>query len=271
MPVIQYLPVSRENPASTYLRAAAKNVTSQNGEDGVIARIFGIAGVANKFCCEFGAWDGVHLSNTWNLIVRNGWRALLVEGSAEKFPALQATYADRPDLTLVNAFVGTEGENSLDALLERAGAPRDFDFLSIDVDGMDWHIWKGLARHRPRVVVIEFNATIPNDVIFIQDADPDVNQGNSLLAMIALGKEKGYELVATTPGNAFFVERALYPQFRIPDNSIDAMHTCAPLETKIFQLFDGTLMLAGHQRLNWRDQAIDVEQIQVVPKHLRRF
>jgi hypothetical protein len=41
-----------------------RNLFSQNGEDGVIERILNIVGQGGRTCCEFGASDGVHLSNT---------------------------------------------------------------------------------------------------------------------------------------------------------------------------------------------------------------
>ena len=30
----------------------------------------------NRWACEFGAWDGKHLSNTYNLVVNHGWSAV---------------------------------------------------------------------------------------------------------------------------------------------------------------------------------------------------
>lgn len=271
MPLIQHVPTSRVRPDCAYLRKFAADVTSQFGEDGIIAKILEIVGTANRFCCEFGAWDGKHLSNTWRLIAQQSWRGLLIEGERSRFTALESTYAGRSDVRLVNALVGLQGERALDAILAAAGAPRDLDLLSIDVDGMDWHIWNALTAHRPRVVVIEFNPTIPNDVLFIQDPDPQVSQGASLLALTQLGKAKSYELVATTPCNALFVDARFFPLFGIRDNSPDAMHDLGGLETKIFQLYDGTLMLAGYQRLNWHNLPIDIEKIQVLPRERRRF
>ena len=57
------------------------NIYSQNGEDGIIDQINKLLGFnnnSNYWCVEFGAWDGVHLSNTYNL-VRNGWNAVYIE------------------------------------------------------------------------------------------------------------------------------------------------------------------------------------------------
>ncbi|CAN0123266.1 unnamed protein product [Heterosigma akashiwo] len=37
----------------------------------------------NKWCVEFGAWDGKHLSNTWSLINEHGWSSVQIEGDPE--------------------------------------------------------------------------------------------------------------------------------------------------------------------------------------------
>jgi len=258
-------------PASTFLRGFRRNVTSQLGEDGIIEKIFEIVGAENRFCMEFGAWDGKHYSNSWNLLKNAGWRGLLIEANAEKFVQLEAEYADRPDVETRNVLVATVGAQSLDALLAAAGAPKDLDFLCIDIDGNDWHIWKSLTRFAPRLIAVEFNPSVPNDVIFIQDDDGSVNHGASLLALIELGKAKGYELVATTDWNAFFVPRALYPAFGIEDNGIYAMHDPMYFESRLFQLYDGTLVLTGCKQLLWSNVTIDQEDIQVLPKALRKY
>jgi hypothetical protein len=42
-----------------------KNVYSQNGEDGIIDYILNKIPDKDNWCCEFGAWDGKYLSNTY--------------------------------------------------------------------------------------------------------------------------------------------------------------------------------------------------------------
>jgi hypothetical protein len=44
-----------------------KNITSQFGEDGIIEEVLNRIGIENASCVEFGAWDGKHFSNTWQL------------------------------------------------------------------------------------------------------------------------------------------------------------------------------------------------------------
>ena len=49
-----------------------KNNYSQNGEDGIIKEIIKRLKLDknpnNNWCVEFGAWDGIYLSNTYNLV-----------------------------------------------------------------------------------------------------------------------------------------------------------------------------------------------------------
>ena len=105
-----------------------------------------------------------------------------------------------------------------------------------------------LEHFSPRLVVIEFNPTIPNDVFFVQARDQSFNHGSSLLALIELARQKGYELVVTTDVNAFFVRSDLFHLFGIEDNSIGAIHNPGAYESRIFQLYDGTLVLGRKKK-----------------------
>lgn len=59
--------------SNRWLNEFASNVTSQFGEDGIIEKILEVIGDANRWCVEFGASDGVYLSNTYNLIKNKGY------------------------------------------------------------------------------------------------------------------------------------------------------------------------------------------------------
>ena len=260
----------RVKPESALLREYAANATSQWGEDGIIRRIFELIRLENRFCVEFGAWDGKRFSNTWQLLDRCGWRGVLIEGDPARFAELQVNYPAGGRATLINRYVGL-GEDSLDDLLAATDCSREPDLVSIDVDGLDWHIWQSVTNYQPRVVVVEFNPSIPNDVLFVQASDARLNHGCSLLALVELGKQKGYELAATTPCNALFVEQSLFPRLGIADNDIDSMHCPGAYESRIFQLYDGTLALAGCQRLLWLDRDIGREEIQVLSSQQRRY
>lgn len=61
VPKIEFRPRSRVKPESAYLLKFAKNVASQVGQDGIFEKMFEIIGINNRWCVEFGAWDGKHL------------------------------------------------------------------------------------------------------------------------------------------------------------------------------------------------------------------
>jgi hypothetical protein len=270
MPVVGRL---INDTSSNWLAEFADSITSQYGEDGIIRKIFEILpAVEQPWCVEFGAWDGREHSNTWDLVSNRGWRGVLIEGNAVRYEELCSTYHGNPDAICVRRLVRLEGPDSLDMILTAHSVPENFDLLCIDVDGLDYHIWKSLGAFTPRLVLIEFNPSIPNDVAFVQDADPSVNHGNSLLALIRLGEEKGWELIATTPTNAFFVQAQYFDLFDIGNNHINMIHDPSGYETKLFQLYDGTLVLEGHTRLIWHGGIeISQEAIQVLPPEQRVF
>lgn len=224
----------------------------------------------SRYCVEFGAWDGKYLSNCWNLIANEGWSGAFIEGSETKFNDLLVTHGENQNVTCINKYVDYEGRNNLDGILSSTNCPQDFDLLSIDVDGADYFIWESLSEYRPSVVVIEFNPTVPNDIIFVQAKDNSVNQGCSLLALILLGKEKGYELICCTAWNAFFVKTELYAEFRIPDNSIQCMYL-PYLDGRIFHGYDSYVYVVGMQMLLWSGIQVSSEDFQVVPQSIRRF
>lgn len=45
-----------------------KSIFSQSGEDGVLDFILSKLSKLDNWCVEFGAWDGIHLSNTYYFI-----------------------------------------------------------------------------------------------------------------------------------------------------------------------------------------------------------
>ena len=254
---------------NTWLLDHSKNIYSQPGEDGILEKIFEVIEEKNGWCVEFGAWDGKHLSNTYNLM-QNGWAGVFIEGSEERYQDLLQTYQGNSKAYPICAFVNFEGENNLDGILAKTPIPKDFTLLGIDIDGNDYHVWDSFKNYTPKVVVIEYNPSIPPDIAFTQPKDMNVQQGSSALAMVQLGKEKGYELVALTSLNAIFVKKELYPLFEIGDNSLEIMFLDKKNLTQIFQLYDGTLVLRGCDRLLWPDIPLR-EAIQPLPKFLRRF
>ncbi len=249
----------------------AADVTSQNGEDGIIAKILEVLGEPRGWCVEFGAWDGRYLSNTYNLIANKGFSAVMIEGSAVRCRDLQATFKDNPRVVTLNAFVGFTAADGLDAILARTPIPKDFDVLSIDIDGNDYHVWNAVARYTPRIVVIEYNPTIPTAVDFVQPADMSINQGASITAQARLGKQKGYELASVTTHNCVFVRADLYARLGITDNSVASLRSDESMVTYIFNGFDGTVFVRGAGKLGWHGIPYRESRMQLVARPFRRF
>jgi hypothetical protein len=91
---------------------------------------------------------------------------------------LKSLYHQREDVICVSKLIELNGENSLSNQLISYQVPYDFELLSIDIDGADFHVWKNLTEFHPKVVVIEFNPTISNRIFFVQEADIRVHQGS---------------------------------------------------------------------------------------------
>jgi hypothetical protein len=244
---------------------------SQSGEEGIIETILDRVGGRDRWCVEFGASDGVYMSNTRQLIVDHRYSAVLVEGSASKFERLRQTYAGTERVTTVRALVGFTEADGLDGLLARTAIPAEFDFLSIDIDGNDYHVWEATRRYRPKLVCIEFNPTIPNEVRFVQQAEPSVQHGASLRALVELGREKGYELVSVLPPNAFFVPSELFDRLEIADNRLETLRRDVSHVTYIFSGYDGTIFLRGLRELPWHLVPMREGRIQQLPRFLRRY
>ena len=254
-----------------WLLEFAANVTSQNGEDGIVAKILDVIGSPVGWCVEFGAWDGKHLSNTYDLITRRNFSGVLIEGSPKRFAQLRETFRGNSRVTAVNSFVGFTAADGLDTILARTPIPEDFDVLSIDIDGNDYHVWAACTQYRPRLVVIEYNPTIASSVDFVQEADPRLHQGSSMLALTRLAQEKGYELVSATLHNCFFVRADFFPRFDIANNSVAAIRPDESLVTHIFNGMDGTVFVRGYGRLVWHGIPYRESRMQVIPRLLRGF
>lgn len=265
-----------------------------------------------RWCAEFGCWDGQHLCNTHNLITKHGFHGILIEADTSKFIKLQENYEDEIEsgkVVALNDFVGFNDKSNcslhhlfpqkynisttecspssnsqhheyrdFDEIIDSLNvdiAEHQFDLIVIDIDGNDYHVFDSMVQYRSKVIMVEFNPTIPNNVIYVQKRDMRVQCGSSLLALIELAKHKEYELVSTTTYNAIFVDRHYYhnvfkPLMNGQDNSIYKMHD-VPMETQIFQLYDGTLKIAGCRKLVWHKTRINEEKIQMIPKEKRQF
>ena len=193
----------------TNLAAAERKICSQNGEDGVIEAIFAAIGLTNRYFVEFGVEDATECNTAY--LLQQGWTGLMMDGGG---------VSHNPLATVQREHITAENINELFAKYD---VPEEFDFLSIDIDGNDYWVWKALT-YRPRVVAIEYNASVPPELRRVIAYDPHFRWsgsdyfGASLRALAELGNGKGYELVHCERAgtNAFFVARSQLPAGYVP-------------------------------------------------------
>ena len=200
-----------------------KKYYSKQGEDGLLAFVLSKIPDKTGWCVELGAWDGKSESNTYYFISHLGYHGVMIEADLLKYNLLRENLKAY-DTICINAFVRPEGENKLDNILSSTFIPKQFDLLSIDVDGDDYHIWQSLTNYQPKVVIIEINIRDKPGVkrinkigspIFKGDTGISISSmwgitgyiGTSISSMTELALSKQYSLLANVHCNAIFVRR----------------------------------------------------------------
>lgn len=204
-------------------------IHSQSGEDGILTKLFEVLEIEKGWFCEFGAGDGNNISNT-RIFRERGWSGVLIEGDDSRFHTMKNSkeISENKKIHLIHEYISCENGEKIDDLLSRTPIPHDFDLISIDVDGNDLWIWKSMEKYRPKVVIIEYNShfSVTESVTVEYDRNHrfsgDNYYGANAGALIKLGKEKSYDLVAFTNGlNLVFVDSPLSSGFqKINSNEI---------------------------------------------------
>jgi hypothetical protein len=252
-----------------------RNVYSQCGEDGIIEEIlrricasFSI----DSWCVEFGALDGIYLSNTYNLIRNKGYKAVLIEADRRQYAKL-CRNVPQPEVIKICRLVGFEGESALDCILRSTPVPDGFDVLSIDIDGCDYHVLESLKTYRPKVICIEFNPTVPNEVEFVQPSDFSIKQGSGAKSIVQLAVSKGYALAAATFCNLIFVRADLKTAvIGAEDLTLESIRDDSQFKSFLFFGYDGTVLTNKVSIvMPWHRIRLESKNFQQLPKYLRKF
>ncbi len=201
-------------------------IYSQMGEDGVIAGILErLDATEPGSFLDIGAGERGHgISNTRALAER-GWSGVLLDADENEVARLRTIHAGRP----VRAAAALVSQDNIAQLCKQLDVAKDLTLVSIDVDGDDLWIWSRLPR-RARIVVIEYNSSLPLDSIQAQPANIGPWRvtdffGASLGAVEWLAGRLGYALVHTDAINAFLV--------RVEDAQ-RVMHGASPVRRPVF-------------------------------------
>ena len=192
-----------------------KKIYSQNGEDGILEFIFNSIGTTNKFFVELGVGDGLECNSRY--LLEKGWNGIMIDAVTNNQSAIK------------KEFITAENVNDI---LEKYDIPRIFDLLSIDIDYNTYWIWKAISHYIPRVVVIEYNSSVPYNESLVVKYDPVAKWdgtnyfGASLLALFHLGNSMGYTLVGCDSKgiNAFFVKNDLLVERKIKKRNVKDLY-----------------------------------------------
>lgn len=218
---LTYRALAESGGALPDLTQVGFKVFSQTDEDGILLYIFSIIGTVNKKAVEICAGNGIEC-NTANLIINNGWNGLLVDGKEalvkqgiQFYKRNPHTYVYPPKF--VHSWIT---RNNVNEVISNNGLAGEIDLLSIDMDGVDYWIWKAIKVIEPRVIVAEYQDIIgPDKSLTVPYKDNfDAYEypttlgtpnfcGASLPAFAKLANTRGYRLVGCNcyGYNAFFI------------------------------------------------------------------
>ncbi len=192
-----------------------KNIYSQCGEDGILEEIFLRLNIKNGFFVEFGAADGICLSNT-RYLWEKGWSGVMIEADKVWFNKLIHNYSGVSNVMCLNLFVSPIERQynglSFDNIKNCYFPDKEIDFLSIDIDGLDYLVLENLIC-KPKVILIEaglhwhplFNKRIPDDIAMHNLQQP-------LPVIVDIAKQKGYFPICLT-GNLFLIREDFHEYF----------------------------------------------------------
>ena len=185
--------------------------TSQNNKDGIIDYIITKLKIKNLNFIEIG-FDYFE-NNSLNLI-KNLQEGLFIDGSEEKVFLLKNILKiiyPKKNLKVISSFVDKDNINLL--INNNFKKNDEIDFLSIDVDGIDYFLFETL-KIRPKVICIEYNfwygieekCSVPYSKNFQWEIG-SLYSGASLLGLNDLANFKDYYLIALDSFcvNAFFI------------------------------------------------------------------
>ncbi len=190
------------------------SIFSQFGDDGIIQWLINNLDIPNKTFIEFGVEDYSE-SNTRFLMMSNNWSGFVMDGSKSNINRLRTSYYYwKYDLNSKAVFINKDNINKL---IEEEKFNKDLGLLHIDLDGIDYYIWKAINVIKPIIVIVEYNSIFGKNrpISAIYDSNFIRNKahysgllwGTSIKSLHDLANEKGYSFIGcnSSGNNAYFI------------------------------------------------------------------
>lgn len=173
---------------------ALRGSKAQRGQDIFVLSQLGFK--REGFFVEFGATNGIDLSNSYLLERKFGWKGVLAEPGKKWHSDLDANReahiehncvwkntgeklifneVDQGELSTIDLFSDSDGHKnarmtgskyevstiSLNDLLDKYNAPKEIDYLSIDTEGSEFEILStfDFSKHKFKIITCEHNYT----------------------------------------------------------------------------------------------------------------
>jgi hypothetical protein len=208
--------VVKSKKCITSLSEVEFKVFSQWGDDGIIQWLANNLEFPNKTFIEFGV-ENYQESNTRFLMTNNNWSGLVMDGSESNVTQIvNSEYFWQYELMAKAIFIDKDNINSV---LLSSGLDKEVGILHVDLDGIDYWIWKEINAISPIVAILEYNSvlgidraiTVPYDKTFFRTKAHYSNLywGSSLRALHQLSSDKGYSFIGcnSAGNNAYFVRK----------------------------------------------------------------
>ena len=197
--------------------------TSQNNEDGLIDYIFTKLNIKKLNFIEIG-FDYFE-NNSLNLFNKVN-KGLFIDGDDKKVFLMKNILKIIYPLKKIHVDNKLINKDNINLLISKTFVKNEeFVFLSIDVDGIDYFLFKEISI-RPKLICIEYNFWFGKDAKCSVPYNKDFKwtmgslySGASLSALNSLANSKEYYLIALDSScvNAFFIRGDLKDNFAILD------------------------------------------------------
>ncbi len=241
-------------------------IYSAKGEQRFIESICGAEDFPfERVLVDIGAGDGMTFSNSLNLLDKHRWSGLLIEASHSAV-ATANTLISKRNLQATTAATYANPETIRD-LLSGFGIPKNFGFLSLDVDSIEYPLLQAiLSGFRPGLVCVEINERIPPPIVFytkyvkgfVIPTSP-LLLGASIQAIVNLLVECDYHPMLLEYNNLFAIPLNSGTEYKL--GVTGACDFCVSLASTLFQ--DG--YLAKSDRLTAHPWNAPFEELRSLP------
>lgn len=186
---------------------------SNRNEDGIILKLITALNIKNGYFIDIGSNDCIN-SNCANLAFNLNWNGVFIDADKSLLKIGERNYKlfkSDSKFKFVEAFLYPKNINEI--VIKNIDKNTEVDFVSIDIDGNDYAIWKALDCIKPKIVVVENKIEYGKYDIIIPITDKFGQQewGASIVSFTKLASQKDYTLVATNDAgfNAFYLRNDL--------------------------------------------------------------